>query len=330
MPKPLYLFFLLLASFLSLHPAASQTLYQSIGSFQDGAYARALTTPLHVVLPEPLREPELSKKYKKPAERTSYLAEIAAKRAALEAAAKHWHLSPVAIATAEEARNFELDKQGTHLMLSFSTVPVTKVQGTGRSYTYYFPALNLYLLGHVGGSHYLLQKSEYTSSILYYQLYYPFDRRSWPETYPATELVAAMQQLQAYMQQRAKGLSPREVKRAAEDHLGQSAALLPTKTLLLAREQLAKSLPESKLAKLYPYPVQLTDRAGLDAAIASASPQYVYVRYVTIESENGYQLLDASSGQVLGYCDFHGTHREEIGQVQDDDLKQLVKTAIKN
>ena len=326
-----YSVFLLLAGLLSGRPAASQvSLYQSVNAFQTGSYAEALGMPLHVVLPEPLREPELSKTYKKPDARAGYLAEIAAERTALEAAAKHWHLSPVSVVTAEEARNFELDKQATHLMLGMGTAPVTKYQGNGREYVYQFPALRVYLLGHTGSSRYLLRKSPITSLLLYYQLYYPFDQRRWPEIYPPTELVAAVQQLQAYMQQRAKDLSPRDIKRAAEAHLGQSAALLPTKTLLLAREQLAKSLPESKLAKLYPYPVQLTDRAGLDAAIASASPQHVYIRYVTIESENGYQLLNAGSGQVLGYSDFHGSRRDEIGQVQDDDLKQLVKTATKN
>lgn len=316
------------AALLGLGQAHAQSAYQSIFNYQSGKYPFPATEPLYVVLPEPMPEPQLSKTFKnrKPALLTAYLAEIAAQRAALELAAKQWHLSPVSAISQAQAQQFALDKQARHLVLTFGMVSQGSVNGNGQysSLTYGIPAL---LINEVGGKNPTGAAFPNTTQ-LFGQLYWPYNMRFWQESYPGSEMVAAVQQLQAYAQQRAAGQSPRDIERTAAAGLGHSAELLPTRTLLLSRGQLSKKLTEATLAKVYPYPVQVVDQATFDAAVAAADARYVYARYGTLRREQYYQLVEASSGKVLGWSDFHASRPEDIGHLEDDDVKQLVKTAV--
>ncbi|GAB3847418.1 hypothetical protein GCM10028822_08810 [Hymenobacter terrigena] len=315
------------AAMLGLGQAHAQSGYQSIFNYQGGKYPFTATEPLYVVLPEPMPEPQLSKSFKnrKPALLTAYLAEIAAQRTALELATKQWHLSPVSAISNAQAQQFALDKQTRRLVLTFGMVAQGSVNGNGQysGLTYGIPAL---LINEMGGKN-PIGAAFPNITQLFGQLYWPYDMHYWQESYPSSEMVPAVQQLQAYAQQRATGQSPREIERAAEAGLGHSAELLPSRTLLLSRNQLSKSLTEATLAKVYPHPVQVVDQAGFDAAVAAADARYVYVRYVTLRKEQYYQLVDASNGKVLGWSKFHASHSEDIGHLEDDDVKQLVKTA---
>ncbi|WP_426059368.1 hypothetical protein [Hymenobacter sp. B1770] len=344
MNKTFYTTCLLVAGLIVAGPATAQhqALYQITGqsnnnryTVPNSKYTVPLTSPLHVLLPVPMNELASQKMFKKAVDHAGYLAEVATKRAALEEAAKHWHLSPVSFVTMAEYEALKYDKQASHLVIEIGTKEIVQENYDGRRHTqvtFNVPSLNLSLLGNTGiiSSGALLEKHEPVNSVLLcYQMYYPFSRQFWQEIYPSTEPIAGVQQLQSYIKQRAKGQSHWEVKNSTKENLGKSETLLQGKTLLLAQHQLSKSLTESKLAKVYPYPVKVADKATFDSAITNANSKYLYVRYVTIDSENGYQLLDAGSGEVIGYSGFHATHTYDIGYVQDDDLKQLVKTATK-
>lgn len=310
----LFLFHLLV----SFGRTRAQEVYQSIGSFRESDFPFAATEPLCVALPAPMPEPYLSKKYKKAEARAAYLAEIAAQRSAFELAIKHWQLSPVVIITEEQGKQYMQDKQQKHMVLAMGLAPMYNVNNS----ITWLPAL---VLSSVGGKSSIGISTNY--AVLCGQWYWPFDKRAWQDIYPASELVPAVQQLQAYVQQRAQAKSPRSIQQEAEAGLGKNAGLLGSRTLLLAQNQLSKNLTPESLSKLYAFPVKLTDQATLDAAVAAADSRYVYVRYVTIRKDNGYQLLDASNGKVLGWSQVHASRREDAGHLEDGDLKQLVKTA---
>lgn len=298
--------------------ARAQEVYQSIGSFRDGDFPFTATEPLCVALPAPMPEPYLSKKYKKADERAAYLAEIAAQRAAFELALKHWQLSPVTIITEEQGKQYMQDKQQKHMVLAMGLAPMYNVNNT----ITWLPGL---VLSSLGGKSPIGISTNY--AVLCGQWYWPFDKRAWQEIYPTSELVPAVQQLQAYVQQRAQARSPRSIQQEAEAGLGKNAGLLGSRTLLLAQTQLSKNLTPESLAKQYTFPVKLTDQATLDAAVAAADSRYVYVRYVTTRKDNGYQLLDASNGKVLGWSQVHASRREDAGHLEDLDFKYLVRTA---
>ena len=82
----LYYFTLLLAvGFGSIQRVLAQRppIYQPIGSSDDDKYPAPLTEPLLILLPVPMSEASLNKEYKTPTDRASYLADVAARRAAL-------------------------------------------------------------------------------------------------------------------------------------------------------------------------------------------------------------------------------------------------------
>jgi hypothetical protein len=333
MLKKLYVFFLLVVGLASSQPVSAQRgrVFQSIGAEDDTEFTLEPTAPLHILLPEALSEQELKGNYLVPASRTEYLAQIAAHRSALEAAAKHWHLSPVKFITEAEYNRLTEDKQNKHLVLYFGF----KVFRTERS-SLSIPALELCLIGKVGSRSTLFGKRDYEWQLLAYQLFNTSTKLflvsrwpAWQAMFHTSDAISTVQQMQLFLEQRLKGQKPRDIDRAVAARLGQSTALLQTKTLLLAREQVAPKLAESKLKQAYPYPVQLTDRAAVEAAVASGDARYLYLRYVTLNGGNGFQLLEASSGQVVGYAEVNSSRSGHPTEAEASDLKELVATATK-
>ena len=306
-------------------------IYQPIGADDDAKYPVPLTEPLLILLPVPMSEASLNKEYKTPADRASYLAEVAAQRAALEAAAKSWRLSPVKFGSSTAYDSLKVDKRADHLVLCFDYQD-TALQSSS-SYAL-LPALKLDLIGRPNATGLLKPTSD--TRTLAYQIFntstkmvlvkrFPF----WQTVFHPSDLISTVQQMQAFITQRAQGQKPREIIRAAEDKLGQSAALLQSKTLLLAQTQVDARLAESRVRKAYPFPVQLADQAAVEAAVAAADPRYLYLRFITSNGARGFQLLDAASGQVLGYSSYAGIRADSFGRTIESDFTEMVKTASK-
>ncbi|MGI4763041.1 MAG: hypothetical protein ACRYF0_20175 [Janthinobacterium lividum] len=333
MPKHLYLFLLFAAGLASTQPASAQRtpIFQPIGAGTEGDLTVSLTEPLHVVLPEAQSEAAFKDDPRVPANRDEYLAQVAAQRTALETAAKIWHLSPIKFITQAELDQLEQDKQAKHLVLNFGF----NVFKTTRA-PVVLPALQLCLVGKVGSYSGLFVKKDYAWELLAYQLFNTNTKilltgrwPAWQTMFHTSDAVSTVQQLQAYLEQRLKGQKPTDIDRAAEARLGQNAALLPAKTLLMLREQLGAKLPESKLRRAFPYPVQFADQAAIDAAAASADARYLYLRYITTNGGNGFQLLDAASGQLVGYTTNNSMRSGHPNTLEAPDLEEIVETATK-
>lgn len=315
----------------SLSVAQREPIYQPIGSGTDGDYKISAKEPLNVLLPEPMSKERIDRNYKKPADQAEYFTEVAAKRNALQTAAASWHLSPVKFITEADYTKLKLDKKDKHLVLSFGTRVYVHTE-----HNTYIPDLELCLVGKVGGHEGVIIKRDYNWQILAYQLFNPYTKlflvgrgAFWHKAFTTSDVISTVQQLQAYFEQRTKGVQPRDINKAAEARVGQNAELLKRKTLLVAKERVSGSLPESKIQQFYPYPVQLTDQATLDAAVASADSRYLYLHFVTANGNNGFQLLDAASGQLISYADFHSVEPEDFGKLQDVHLKEIVKLTAK-
>ena len=331
----LYYFTLLLAvGFGSIQRVLAQRppIYQPIGSSDDDKYPAPLTEPLLILLPVPMSEASLNKEYKTPTDRASYLADVAARRAALEAAAKSWHLSPVKFRAETAYDSLKTDKQAHYLVLYFDYQDIASQNATSGAL---LPALKLDLVGKLAPSGGLLKRT-YEVHPLAYQIFNPSTRLVlagrfplWQTVFHSSDLISTVQQMQAFVSQRAQEKKPREIIRAAEEKLGQRASLLQSKTLLLAQTQVSAKLPESKLRQLYPFAVQLADQAAVDAAIAGADPRYLYLRFVTTDRERGFQLLDAASGQLVGYSSYATIRADSFGRALDSDFAEIVKTATK-
>lgn len=326
--------FVLAAGLASTYPALAQRppVYQPIGSISDDKYPASLTEPLVILLPVPMSEKSLSKEYKAPADRAGYLADIAARRTALEAAAKSWRLSPVAFKAETAYDSLKADRQAPHLVLYFDYQDVAASNATSVAL---LPALRLDIVGKLAPTGGLIKRA-YEVQPLAYQIFNPNTKlilagRSpfWQTVFHTSDLIGTVQQMQAFVSQRAQGQKPRDIIRAAEEKLGQNAGLLKSKTLLLAQTQVSPRLPESKLRELYPFPVQLADQAAVDAAAAAADPRYLYLRFVTTDRERGFQLLDAASGQLVGYSSYSAIRADSFGRALESDFAEIVKTATK-
>jgi hypothetical protein len=333
MQKQLYLVFLLATGLASTQLAAAQRspIFQPIGAGTEDEVTVSLTEPLHIVLPEAQSEAELKGSYLVPASRDEYLAQVAAQRTALEVAAKSWRLSPVKFITPAQFDQLVQDKQAKHLAMYFGY----KTFETARA-PVVIPALQLCLAGKVGGQMGLFNKRDNAWKLLAYQLFNTSTKLfltsrwpAWQTMFHTSDAVSTVQQMQAYLEQRLKGQKPRDIERAAEAHLGQNAAMLPAKTLLIMREQLGPKLAESKLRQAFPYPVQFADQAAIDAAAASADTRYLYLRYITTNGGNGFQLLDAASGQLVGYTANNSLRSGHPNTLEAPDLKEIVETATK-
>lgn len=330
-----YYFTLVLAVGLSrFHPALAQRppIYQPIGSYADDKYPFLVTEPLLILLPVPMSEASLSKEYKTPADRASYLADVVARRTALEAAAKSWHLSPVKFRAETAYDSLKADKQAHYLVLYFDYQDVALQSSSS---TALLPALKLDLVGKLAPAGGLIKRT-YDVQLLAYQVFNPSTKMVlagrfplWQTVFHPSDLIGTVQQMQAFVSQRAQGQKPREISRAAEEKIGQNAALLQSKTLLLAQTQVGAKLPESKLRQVYPFLIQLADQAAVEAAVAAADPRYLYLRFVTADRERGFQLVDAASGQLVGYSSYSAIRADSFGRALDSDFTEIVKTASK-
>ncbi|RZK29090.1 MAG: hypothetical protein EOO63_09795 [Hymenobacter sp.] len=333
MAKLLYLLLPLAVGLSGTHSAAAQRppIYQPIGADDDDKYPIPLTEPLLILLPVPMSEASLNKEFKTPADRASYLADVAAQRVALEVAAKSWRLSPVRFGTKTTYDSLKTDKRANHLVLCFNYHDIAPQSSS--SYAL-LPALKLDLIGRPAATGPL--KRAYDARTLAYQLFNTSTKvvlvgsfPPWHTVFHPSDLISTVQQLQAFVTQRAQGQKPREIIRAAAEKLGQSAALLQSKTLLLAQTQVDARIPESRVRKYYPSPVLFTDQAAVEAAVAAADPRYLYLRFITSNGSRGFQLLDAASGQVLGYSSYAGIRADSFGRAIESDFTEMIKTASK-
>ncbi|MDJ0367246.1 hypothetical protein QMK33_19020 [Hymenobacter sp. H14-R3] len=325
----------------ALGASAQRPIYQPIDRGQMTEYAALPKQPLLVVLPEEIKDPKvLRKKYQKPADLAAYQAEVAATRTCLESAAKYWTLSETKFITPAEASQLEDDIKQGHLLLEMGVVSSElSPTANNRSPTLATPSLMLRWVGKMqkpSAGHVLLAIAgggslfPGKSRLAAFQSFYYSYKSTLMQNYHTSDFISTVQQMQAYVQQRAQGQEDKEIEKATKARVGKNAPLLKSKTLLLDRMQLSENLPEAKIAKLYPYPVQVTDRATVEAAVAAADPRYLYVRYVTVLRNNGYQLLDAATGQVASYAEFHMLKPTDLGKVQDSNLKEMYKTAVAN
>ncbi len=307
-------------------------IYQPVGANTDDEYPAPPTEPLLILLPVPLSEASLNKEYKTPADRARYLADVAARRTALETAAKSWHLSPVKFKAETAYDSLKADKEAAHLVLYFDYQDIALQSSSS---TALLPALKLDLVGKLSPSGGLIKRT-YEVQPLAYQIFNsntkailsgraPF----WQTVFHTSDLISTVQQMQAFITQRAQGQKPREIIRVAEEKLGQNTSTLQNKTLLLAKTQVDARLAEDKLRKAYPFPVQFTDQAAVEAAVAAADSRYLYLRFVTTDRERGFQLLDAASGQVLGYSSYSSIRADTFGRALESDFTEVVKTASK-
>ncbi|WP_324676299.1 hypothetical protein [Hymenobacter sp. GOD-10R] len=288
-------------------------------------FARFSTQPLLVVLREEAKDAgSLRRAAKDPQEATLYRADIAATNDALREAVKTWHLSKeVQFITVEQEKTYYNDKKASHTILSFGS-------------TFTAPALMLTVQGKpdklsFGNSLYSLSPDaspdDPQSRIAAATYFMPNPHHYWSQAYSTSDMISALQQLQLFVdarihQQKKKDLEATELKR-----INHSNAILTKKTLLLDRSRLAPNLPETKISSLYPYPVQVVDRATIEAAVASADPQYLYARCITVYKNHGYQLVEAATGQVVAYAEYNLMRDIALGEIQDWTLKDFVKTA---
>jgi hypothetical protein len=335
MRKQLYLSIFLTTGLVGTQAAVAQRvpIFQPIGAGMEGELAVSLTEPLHIVLPEVQSEEELKGIHMVPANRDEYLAQIAAQRTALEAAAKSWRLSPVKFITPTTLEQLKQDKQAKHLALYFS---FKAFQPDRTKSAVVIPDLQLCLLGNASGRTGLFSNQYDGSQLVAYQLFNTSTKLflmgrwpAWQTMFHTSDAVSTVQQLQFYLEQRLKGQKPRDIERTAKAHLGQNSALLPTKTLLIMREQLGAKLSESKLRQVFPYPMQFTDQSTIDAAVANADSQYLYLRYITTNGGNGFQLLDAASGQLVGYTTNNSLRSGHPNTIEAPDVQEIVETATK-
>ncbi|WP_075603091.1 hypothetical protein [Saccharicrinis aurantiacus] len=85
----------------------------------------------------------------------------------------------------------------------------------------------------------------------------------------------------------------------AENNVG-----LKGKTLLLDKKDINKSITESSIKELYPYPVKIVDQDFIDNAIIKESAEYAYVQVVNIPGGKGnvnfHLLSNPANGEI--YC----------------------------
>lgn len=316
-------FYTLLLSLALTSAATAQrsAIYQPVGNLYMREYDKLGKQPVAVLLPTPMDSKRFQGRPKALAKFAIYQADVEARRAAFESALKFWSL-PYALTyvTEAEAQKLYDDRKKAHLLLTFSgSLRLCWVGKVARLTV-------IQAMAETQGSKYSIPQPSNEREAAF-QTFFPNPNDYWVETYHASDVICAMQQLQVYVEQRVKGRREQDIEQDAKNRIGKSSELLRSKTLLLCSDQLSENLPENKIAGLYPYPVQVTDRATIETAVASADPRYLYAHYVTVVGNNGFQLVDAANGQAIGYAEFSMLRPTDLGKLQDWMLKALAKSA---
>ncbi|RAK67135.1 hypothetical protein [Hymenobacter edaphi] len=323
------------ASFLLLLVLASASLraqivkvYQPIvGSAQFANFDRFTREPLLVVMEdEPSDAASQRRMAKDPKEAALFRADLAARNEALRAAVKFWTLTKVEFITSAQADAHYRDKEASHLLLRLGglgphgiTVTSMVLSAEGKPEKLNFAGSLQVFANDVPED---ARRRPVASAS-----FAPHPNSYWSQTYFTSDAINAVQAMQRYVDARMHQQKDKDIEEAELQRIRQSSLALTQKTLLLDRARLDAELPAAQIAQLYPYPVQVVERAVIEAAVATADPRYLYARYLTVYRNHGYQLVDAASGQALAYAQFNLMRNIALGHIQDWTLKEFVRTA---
>ncbi|HET9504778.1 MAG TPA: hypothetical protein VFO93_14640 [Hymenobacter sp.] len=100
------------------------------------------------------------------------------------------------------------------------------------------------------------------------------------------------------------------------------AALIRTRTLLIAEADLSPKLTAEDIKQLYPYPFQVVPRATIEAAVQAADTRYTYVRRMSQSVEViGPYLIDAATSRTLAIANTSGVGGSKHELLNKDDFK---------
>lgn len=89
----------------------------------------------------------------------------------------------------------------------------------------------------------------------------------------------------------------------AKEYLASQATKLPSKTLLINKDQLYKGLTEATVKASYPFPFEILDSETIEKRILEADSKYALVTILPIIGLQNmlHQVIDLSSGEQLAY-----------------------------
>ncbi|MCC3157263.1 hypothetical protein LJ737_08435 [Hymenobacter sp. 15J16-1T3B] len=148
--------------------------------------------------------------------------------------------------------------------------------------------------------------------------------RRFHDQFAASDLLNTLQQMQRYLLARAGGVSDQQYRQGLRAELAAGPAGR-TKTLLLDQELLPADLTPARVAELYPYPVQVVPRAVIEEAVRAADARYLYARYVLLNKNHAYQLVDMADGRVVAFAKYQLGQGVSTPKVQEWVLEGLAQ-----
>ncbi len=155
-------------------------------------------------------------------------------------------------------------------------------------------------------------KALYNSHLYWQDFPKPFPRKG--------DLYMGLQIMQAQLHGRL--ILSNKTTRSTLDELYHYARVLKTKTLLIDKDEIDKSLTADKIKKQYPYPVEIVDYSVIENAIIERSSKYCYVQIFPSNSiRNAHLVIDSEVGLCIGYS----FNSEKMPTVVASDFKEYVQ-----